>query len=102
MDYSVPDLIRSTVRAKEPDAQIILYGSRARGTARPNSDWDVIVLLDKPPMSYMDRSDISCDLWEKGLEVGEEINAFVYTLDQWNSAPPSLFKYNVREEGIRL
>ena len=98
----VLDMIRTTVRAQEPDAQIILYGSRARGDNREDSDWDVIVILNKPPMSHLERSEIACDLWDKGFDIGEEINAFVYTIDQWNSAPPSLFKYNIREEGIQL
>lgn len=98
----IMDLIRITVREKEPDAQIILYGSRARGDARDDSDWDVIILLNKPPMSHYERSGIACDLWDAGLGIGEEINAFVYTNDQWNSAPPSLFKYNVRKEGVML
>lgn len=98
----VLELIRTTVRATEPDAQIILYGSRARGDSREDSDWDVIVILNKPPMPHYLRSEIACDLWDKGFDIGEEINAFVYTIDQWNSAPPSLFKYNIREEGIQL
>ena len=98
----VLDLIRTTVRATEPDAQIILYGSRARGDAREDSDWDVIILLNKPPMTHQKRYEIACDLWDKGFDIGEEINARVYTKDQWDSAPPSLFKYNVREEGIKL
>lgn len=98
----VIDLIRTTVREKEPDAQIILYGSRARGDAREDSDWDVIVILNKPPMTHSKRYEIACDIWDKGIDIGEEINTFVYTKDQWNSAPPSLFKYHVKEEGILL
>ncbi len=98
----VLNMIRTTVRATEPDAEIILYGSRARGDAHDNSDWDVIVILNKPKMSHSSRYEIACDLWEKGVTIGEEINTFVYTKDQWNAAPPSMFKHNVREEGIRL
>jgi len=98
----VLDIIRSTVRKVEPDAQIILYGSRARGDAKEDSDWDVIILLNKPKMSHYDRYSIACELWDKGLDIGEEINTSVYTIDQWETAPPSLFKYHVREEGIRL
>ena len=73
------NLITTTVRSSEPDAQILLYGSRARGDARKDSDWDVIVLLNRDDVPYMERSEISCELWEEGLEIGEEINAFVYT-----------------------
>lgn len=98
----VLDMIRTTIRDKEPDAQIILYGSRARGDNREDSDWDIIVLLNKPPMPHMERYEIACDLWDKGFDIGEEINTRVYTIDQWNSAPPSLFKHNVKEEGIQL
>lgn len=98
----VLDMIRTTVREKEPDAKIILYGSRARGDAREESDWDVIILLNKPPMTHQSRYRLAYELWSKGQDVQEEINAFVYTNDQWDNAPPSLFKYNVREEGIQL
>ena len=79
-----------------------LYGSRARGDAREDSDWDVVVLLDKPRMSHYDRYAIACELWDKGFDIGEVINTLVYTKDQWDDAPPSLFKHYVREEGIRL
>lgn len=99
---SVLNLIRTTVRGFEPDASIILYGSRARGDAREDSDWDIVVLLNKPPMPHDERYAIAYELWDKGQDIGEEINTLVYTKDQWDSAPPSLFKYNVREEGIQL
>ena len=60
------------------------------------------MILNKPPMTQRKRYEIACDIWDKGIDIGEEINTFVYTKDQWNSAPPSLFKYHVKEEGILL
>lgn len=95
-------LIRNTIRASEPTAQIILYGSRARGDAREDSDWDVLAIIDKPRLSLKDRSNIQYPVWDKGLELGQEINVFPYTRQQWEQAPPSLFKYNVMKEGITI
>lgn len=37
--------IKSTILALEPDAEVYLYGSRARGDAEEDSDWDVLVLV---------------------------------------------------------
>ena len=96
------NLIRDTIRASEPTAQIILYGSRARGDAREDSDWDVLAIVNKPRLSLKDRSNIQYLVWDKGLALGQEINVFPYTRRQWEEAPPSLFKYNVMNEGIAL
>lgn len=95
-------LIRDTIRAAEPTAQIILYGSRARGDAREDSDWDVLVIIDKPRLSLKDRSNIQYPVWDKGLDLGQEINVFPYTRQQWEQSSLSLFKYNVIKEGITL
>ena len=85
-------MIRDTIREAEPTAQIILYGSRARGDAHEGSDGDVLTIVDKPRLTLND----------KGLDMGEEINVFSYTRKQWEQAPPSLFKFNVMKEGITL
>ena len=98
----IVSLIRDTIRASEPTAQIILYGSRARGDAREDSDWDVLAIIDKPRLTLQDRSNLQFPVWDKGLALGQEINVFSYTRRQWEQAPPSLFKYNVMKEGITL
>lgn len=101
-EQKVIDLIRTTIRKAEPTAKIILYGSRARGDAKPKSDWDVLAIIDKKRIDMEERSDLEYAVWNGGLDIGEEINLFTYTKQQWESAPPTLFKYNVVKEGILL
>lgn len=101
-DKRIISLIKETVRQQEPEADIILYGSRARGEARDDSDWDIVVIIDKPSMNFSEKGAIDYALWMKGLEQGEEINTLEYTRKQWDNLPPSLFKHNVLTEGVRL
>ena len=37
--------VKTAVLTLAPNAEITLYGSRARGTARTDSDWDFLILL---------------------------------------------------------
>ena len=85
------------------DAEVILYGSRARGEAQKYSDYDLLVLVDEP---------VNIDLKEKildqvypvQLETGRMISFIVYNKQQWRSplyrAMP-LHK-NIDREGIVL
>ncbi|MFQ5853170.1 MAG: nucleotidyltransferase domain-containing protein [Candidatus Binatia bacterium] len=34
---------------------VVLFGSRARGDARPDSDWDLLVIAEQLPEGYWDR-----------------------------------------------
>lgn len=101
-DEKILNLIRTTIREVEPNAQIILYGSRARGDAHKGSDWDVLVIVDKPRLTVEEKGNIENPVWDKGLGMGEEINVFAHSKKQWEQAPPSLFKFNIMNEGIAL
>ncbi len=41
--------IRDVARSFDPDARVYLFGSYVRGTMRPDSDIDVLVLTSSPP-----------------------------------------------------
>lgn len=97
----ITKLIRDTIHAFDPTAKVILYGSRARGDAREDSDWDVLTIINRDKVTAEDKEHMSYDLWEKGIEIGEEINNFIYTETQWNKTI-SMFKFHVRDEGILL
>lgn len=46
-DETLMEMVRTIVREADPE-QIILFGSRARGDARPDSDVDLIVIEKEP------------------------------------------------------
>ena len=74
-------LARATMPA---GSSLLLYGSRARGDAREGSDWDLLILLDKPRLEADDYG-VAYPFRELGWSVGEEINPSVYTKNQWEA-----------------
>ncbi len=83
-------------------AIVILFGSRARGDAREDSDWDVLILLDKDHITSQDIDDYSYPLRELGWDYNQCINTILYTKRDWESSIISPFRENVTEDGIRL
>lgn len=55
-----------------------LFGSQARGTARDNSAWDILIILDKEKLMAADYDNITYPLTKLGWELGEEINPVMY------------------------
>ncbi len=75
-------------------ASLWLYGSRARGDARPDSDYDLLILLDKDELTLDDYL-VQKPLRELGWDIGEEINPQVYSKREWEGFDYTLFYHNV-------
>lgn len=71
----------------------ILFGSQARGTARDDSDWDILIILDKEKLMAADYDNITYPLTKLGWELGEEINPMMYTTKEWEKYRKSLFAH---------
>lgn len=72
---SVISQMKSVATALIPKGgSAILYGSRARGDAKTNSDWDILILLDKDKLVQEDYEKISYPFVLLGCDLGEEIN----------------------------
>ena len=78
-----------------------LYGSRARGDAHPDSDYDLLILLDRGT-SMADADRAAYDLCEVGYDNGVEINPHIYFKDQWASWSFSPFYKNVEQDKVVL
>lgn len=87
-------------------AGAILYGSRARGTHRPDSDADVAVLLKGEHLRTLTTTLAMADVaYDVLLDTGINISPLPVWLDEWehpeNSSNPALLR-NIAREGIRL
>lgn len=95
--------IKNVIRQTDPTAEAILYGSRATGTARKDSDWDILILLDRPTVSTKDEQLFRENLYDLELETDEHISTFAYAKEDWNTrlSVTPLFK-SVQQNGIVL
>ena len=100
--YNIKQLIRQKISEIDPDAEVILYGSRARGDNRKDSDWDILVLTGYP-VDINKETEFIDYMYDLELSTGESFSVFVYSKTDWNTRQRiSPFYYNVMEEGIRL
>ena len=63
---------------------------------------DLMILLDRPHISFAEEDAIYAPLYELELKYNTLINPLIYTKSYWEQRPMDYFKYNVQNEGIRL
>ncbi len=94
--------IKRTLQRVAPDAKAVLFGSRARNDAREDSDWDILILVDKDKIRNDDFDTIAYPLFELGWNIGEMIHPILYTFSDWKKRSFTIFHKTVEEEGIAL
>lgn len=101
--YNILDEIKRIVNEKSPSAKIYLYGSRVRGTSKTNSDWDILILLNKDKITAEIEQEITYPLYDLEFETGEIISPMVYSEKEWNTKYKiASFFQNVMGEGLLL
>ena len=75
------DRITQTIHDKDPLAEAYLFGSRARGDSRVDSDWDVLILIDDNKVTNDIEDKFRDDLYDIEIESGQIISTFIYTKD---------------------
>jgi predicted nucleotidyltransferase len=77
--------IKEITHREQPTAKLYLHGSRANGTAKADSDWDLLILLDVDKVSLAMERSITCALYDLEFDTGEVISPMVYSEKEWNS-----------------
>ena len=76
--------------------QVVLFGSRARGEAGPESDFDLLVIADSPEPRYRR----SAPLYSLLADLPVEIEVVVYTpeeVEEWRGVRQSFVATALRE-----
>jgi predicted nucleotidyltransferase len=94
------------ISANYPYGAAWLFGSRARGAHRPDSDADVAILMHGPAGAFLDTKLGLADIaYEVLLETGIRIQPLPVWEDEWEHPEtyvnPRLLR-NIGREGIRL
>jgi len=99
---NITRLIKQNISDIDPQAQVILFGSHARGDERSESDWDLLILTDYPVDLEKERK-FRNHLYDLELETGEPFSIFAYSKNDWNTKQRiTPFYINVTKDGISL
>jgi predicted nucleotidyltransferase len=93
--------VKDIITRHAPDAQVALYGSMARGTAGPESDYDILVITDSK-LSSGEEKDLRYTVYELGIDREALLSLAVYSRDEWRNPVfrGSPYRKNVIREGI--
>lgn len=103
MKQQVINNILELANRKYPLSEVYLFGSRARGDATNDSDWDVLLLLDYANLNFEIETQILDDFYELELETGELISPIIYLKSDWENKKQYTSIYqSIKNEGIKL
>lgn len=106
MGYSkeqILDRIRSAVKKQDPEAEVILFGSQARGANNKYSDWDILILVNAQHIGRDTEKAYRDAIFDVQLETGEAISTFVFSKEEWHQKHAMTPLYdNVQKEGVLL
>lgn len=83
-------------------SQVWLYGSRARREAREDSDWDLLILVDKEQLASRDEDLYSYPFVVEGWKHASAASPMLFTYKDWQKRSASPFYSNVEHDKIRI
>ncbi len=98
---NILSLVKTRIKEVDPDSRILLFGSRARGESRKDSDWDFLILSNRK-VDREFKNQISDTLFEVELETDEVLTGIVQNVMIWDDLKLTTFYQNVLRDGIEI
>lgn len=98
------DAIRAKAKELLPEgSRVVLFGSRARNEARPDSDWDIHILIPGDrELLFNEWAPLSIQFDDIGMAYNQFVSTVVYTTFSWNKRKILPFYKNVEKEKVIL
>ncbi|MDR2145830.1 MAG: nucleotidyltransferase domain-containing protein [Tannerella sp.] len=100
MNQEILEKITALKRQIIPNDRLILFGSQARGDAREDSDWDLLMVLDKEKITYDDSNDYAYPFYLLGIDYNTYLSVKLYSNKEWERKRITPFYKNVNRDGI--
>ena len=85
-----------------PNEKVILFGSQARGDARADSDWDLLVIVNSGSTNLDDEIKYSYPFSKLGWNYNIDMNVLLYAKNDWEKRNATPFYKNILKEGIEI
>ena len=93
--------IKKTVSELDPEARVILFGSRARGDYGKESDWDLLILTSIPATEENKRN-FRYHLLDIELETEQAISTLIHHHDHWRNYSVTPLYDIIEKEGLEV
>ena len=99
----IVSMIKDSVKTTMPDATVFLYGCFASGDNHPDSDMDILILLNKDKVTRDDEKNVKYPLYDIEFETVQVIIPLVISKPDWEKRHKiTPFYENVLREGVIL
>ena len=103
MNQQIFKEIQTLKRQLLPNDRLVLFGSQARGDACEDSDWDLLVLLNKKgKITFEEDTTYGYPFDKIGWKFGIAVNTLLYSTEDWERRKITPFYKNITNEGIEI